>query len=128
MKLILPLFFVFLITAQNLKKDQTDLAPTVFKHWIHSFEEDKTGIQTYRPASYNFPMARGREGFEINENGTFIFHRIAPADGIEKVNGTWKSAGENEVHIQFSNSDIAPYTLQIIQASDTLLTLKKISH
>jgi hypothetical protein len=126
-KSVLPILFLLLLTAQTCRKSDIDLAPAVFKHWVHSFEEDTGGIQTYRPASYNFPLSRGREGFEVKENGTFIRHSIAPADGIEKIPGTWTAAGENKLRIQFNSSDFIPYTIQILQASDTLLTLKKIS-
>jgi hypothetical protein len=125
-KSLITILFFLLLSAQTCKKSQTDVATTVFKHWVHSFEEDTAGLQTYRPASYNFPLARGREGFEVKENGTFILHRTGPADGIEKINGTWKAAGDNKLQVQFNHPDIAPYTIQIIQATETLLTLKQI--
>lgn len=128
MKLLLSLCCFLLLTAQTCQKTQTDLAPAIFKHWVHSFEEDKTGIQTYRPALYNFPLARGREGFEVKDNGTFILHRIGPADKIEKADGSWTSAGKNKIKVRFNNLAIAPFTIQLIQANDTLLTLKKINN
>ncbi len=52
----------------------------IFKHWIHSHEEDGDDYRIFRPSSYEFPLSRGREGFEIKENGTFIWYRIAPAE------------------------------------------------
>ncbi len=128
MKLIFILFGILLLTAQTCQKTQSDLTPALFGHWIHSFEEDKTAIQTYRPASYSFPLARGREGFELQENGNFIFHSIGAADGTKQINGTWKSVDENKIQISFKNAEMAPYTIQLIHVTDSLLTLKKLSN
>ena len=126
MKLIFILFGILLLTAQTCQKTQSALAPTLFGHWVHSFEEDKPAIQTYRPASYAFPLARGREGFELKENGNFVLHRIGPADGTEPITGTWKSTSKNTIQVSFNNDGMAPYTIQLIHITDSLLTLKKI--
>ena len=34
----------------------------LFKHWIHSFEEDTASARVYRPKGYAFPRARGVPG------------------------------------------------------------------
>jgi hypothetical protein len=127
-KSIVTLFIFLVLSAQTCKKVQTDLPAGLFRHWVHSFEEDAAGLQTYRPATYSFPVARGREGFQLKEDGTFILHRTGPADGIEKVNATWKALSENTFRVELQHPDIAPYTIQIIQATDTVLTLKKINN
>jgi hypothetical protein len=127
-KQILIIVFFLVLTAQTCKTSETAIAQQVFKHWVHSFEEDTAGIQTYRPAAYNFPLARGREGFEVKANGIFVLHRIGPADGIEKAEGSWSLQEENTIRVSFKNADIAPYTLHIFQVNDTLLTLKKINN
>jgi hypothetical protein len=64
----------------------------LYQHWIHSHEEDNTekGYRTYRPSSYNFPPSRGRDGFEIKDDGTAIDHPIAPTDGNLTVQRRWK--------------------------------------
>ena len=63
------------------------------QHWIHSYEEngrqDTAAYQTYRPAGYRFPPARGRAGFEIKPGGIFIDHPIAPADGNLTLTKKW---------------------------------------
>jgi hypothetical protein len=125
-KPIFAILFFLLLSAQTCQKSQTGMTPVIFKHWVHSFEEDTQGMQAYRPASYAFPLSRGREGFEVKEDGTFVLHNIGPADGTDKIPGTWKQASGSTLKVTFSQTDIAPYTIQIIQASDTLLTLKKI--
>jgi hypothetical protein len=64
----------------------------LYQHWIHSFEEDEKDkkLTVYRPSRFNFPPARGREGFEIKRNGIFIWHPISPLDGNDTIEETWK--------------------------------------
>ena len=46
-------------------------------------------MRTYHDPSFAFPAARGREGFTIKADGEFIWHRIAPTDGIMNVPARW---------------------------------------
>ena len=52
-------------------------------HWIHSHEEDKGDVKVFRPSTFNFPLSRLRDGFEILENGTFIKYDIGKADTLD---------------------------------------------
>lgn len=85
------LVFMFFLLACNQatmsNQDKTEL----YQHWIHSYEEDDKVKQyvTYRPSSYDFPLSRGRIGFKINPDGTFIYHPIAPFDGNLTIMMTW---------------------------------------
>ena len=45
----------------------------IFKHWVHSSEEDKEGVMVFRPSHYNFLPSRGRQSIQIKENGEIIF-------------------------------------------------------
>ena len=47
----------------------TDGFKIISKFWIHSYEEDTEDVRVYRPRSYDFPLSRGRTGFEIKKNG-----------------------------------------------------------
>ncbi len=69
------------------------LPKEIFKHWVHSLEDDTKEVTVFRPSNYNFPPARGRGGFEIKENGNFIQYKISPTDGTEKVYVHWKAQG-----------------------------------
>lgn len=64
----------------------------LYQHWIHSYEEDEKdkSITTYRPKAYPFPPARGREGFEFQKNGVFMWYPIAPGDGNSVIKETWE--------------------------------------
>jgi hypothetical protein len=64
------------------------------QHWVHSHEEDTDTEMVFRPASYKFPPARGRKGFELKPDGTVIDYGIGPADRRTRSKGKWKLEGE----------------------------------
>ena len=102
------------------------LPPEVFKSWIHSQEEDKGAVQTYRTKDFKFPASRGRAGFEIKKDGEFIDHPIAPADGNETVPGKWEPAGEGKINVTFAKkADRKPFTLEIVSCDGTVLRVKR---
>jgi hypothetical protein len=63
--------------------------------WMHSREEDEPGIQVFRPASYDFPPARGREGFEFRADHGADFLGISPRDGSARSTCTWRIRAGN---------------------------------
>ena len=67
-------------------------SPLLYRHWIHLQEEDNAAqaYKVYRPDSYSFPPARGRDGFEIKKSGSLISHPIAAADGNQTILEKWK--------------------------------------
>jgi hypothetical protein len=68
----------------------SQLPHELFQHWIHSREEDRGDVRVYRPADYDFPPARGRDGFELKRDGTLIRYAIAAADGTTKRTERWE--------------------------------------
>jgi hypothetical protein len=106
------------------------LPPEIYeKKWIHSYEEDKEGIEVYHPSTFNFPLSRGRTGFEIEKNGTFIQYGIGPDDRQKKVEGNW-TIGEGEepntIKIDFATDKaIKPYNMKIICYDNSTLLIKK---
>jgi hypothetical protein len=102
-----------------------DFPPELFRVWLHSHEEDANDVSVFRPKGYNFPRARGREGFEIKSGGEFIFYEIAPSDGSQQRRGRWDAAGKNRIRVCFDDSDEAkPLTLDIISLKDDVLKVK----
>ena len=59
------------------------------QHWVHSHEEDTGTEMVFRPASYDFPPARGRQGFELKPDGGLIDYAIGPTDRRAKSKGKW---------------------------------------
>ncbi|TAF30811.1 MAG: hypothetical protein EAZ57_00315 [Cytophagales bacterium] len=58
--------------------------------WLHSHEEDRDGLKAYRPEDYKFKPSRGRTGFKLLTNDTFIAYLIAPNDTRNEQNGIWR--------------------------------------
>jgi hypothetical protein len=80
-------------------RDVAGLPPDVFQRWLHSHEEDSGGVQVYRPAGYRFPPARGRRGFELRPDGSYIAYGPGPADKPTSTPGRWEPAGDDRVRI-----------------------------
>jgi hypothetical protein len=64
------------------------------QRWLHSREEDSGNQIVYRPATYEFPPARGRTGFELRPDGSMIDIGIGPTDRRAEASGTWSLAGD----------------------------------
>ena len=102
-----------------------ELPKEIYKHWIHSHEEDTNEEKVFRPSSYDFPLSRGREGFEIKDNGEFIKYSIAPDDRSKKVVGHWKPEGPDKILVYFDDPKIEPCTLDIKSSEHDALVVKK---
>jgi hypothetical protein len=94
------------------------------QRWLHSHEEDSTTEAVYRPASYAFPRSRGRVGFELGPNHSFIEIGIAPADGPQETSGTWALRGQR---LQFftPSSRTLVRELDIVSMDDDRLVVRK---
>lgn len=106
--------------------DKGKLPPEVFNSWIHSREEDKGTDQAYRLKGFKFPPSRGRSGFEIQKDGEFIDHPIAPADGNETVPAKWESVGEGKIKVTFpKDAKRTPFTLEIVSCDGKVLRVRR---
>jgi len=65
--------------------------------WVHSHEEDVGGNQVFRPPSYDFPPARGRESFELRTGGVLVDRGPGPTDVPAEAEGTWGLEGDTLV-------------------------------
>jgi len=96
------------------------------KRWLHSHEEDSDTEMVFRPASFKFPPSRGRAGFDLKPNSSFVDIGIAPTDGPQESKGTWK-LHDNELELFKSASSTPTRTLQIVSADKNRLVVKKSS-
>ena len=122
------LFILFSLVLSNpgaSMEEHKDLPQEIFKHWVHSHEDDTKDIKVFRPVDYKFPPSRGREGFEFKKNGEFILYRIAPTDGSNKFFGHWKTGGKNKIIVSFETHDIGSYTITIVLCNKDILKIKK---
>jgi hypothetical protein len=58
--------------------------------WVHSHEEDTASEQVFRPAAFAFPPSRGRRGFELRPDGSYVETAPGPTDRPEEASGTWE--------------------------------------
>jgi hypothetical protein len=96
----------------------------IYRHWIHSHEEDTKDKKIYRPSNFKFPPARGRDGFAIKENGNFILYGIGATDKREEIHGSFKF-DSNNLHIDLTSTMQKSYTMTIISCDENQLVIKK---
>ena len=94
------------------------------KRWLHSHEEDSDTEMVFRPASFKFPPSRGRAGFDLKPNSSFIEIGIAPADGPQESKGTWQLL-DNKLELYKPSSSTPARTMQIVSADKNRLVVKK---
>jgi hypothetical protein len=95
--------------------------------WIHSHEEDTENEMVFRPADYDFPLSRGRSGFELKPDHKLIELNIAAADGSEEASGSWKleiSDDENMI-LQLKPHDSPTRQLSIRSINNDRLIVEK---
>ena len=88
--------------------------------WVHSHEEDGEGVQVYRPPTYDFPPARGRESIELQAGGALVDRGPGPTDVPAEAEGTWALRGETLV----LRSAAGERALDVVAAEDDQLVLR----
>jgi hypothetical protein len=89
--------------------------------WVHSYENDANGFKAYRPSSYAFPPARGREAFALTSDGAFTHYPIAPTDGNSEIKGTWAPKGERAISISLENGEAFSLSFHALEGGILLL-------
>lgn len=92
--------------------------------WLHSFEEDESGIEVYRPADrYAFPPARrGREVLEFGGTGTLTMSVPGPDDRPREQPGRWVAIGMNRFRLE-DGSQIGR-TIEIVESTPDILKIR----
>jgi hypothetical protein len=103
------------------------LPPALFRHWVHSREEDADGEAVYRPEGFAFPPAFGRDGFELRADGAFIQDDVGPADGIVRVRGRWTLRGRNRIAVAFRGTDREGYAFEIVAVDAAVLRIRRLA-
>jgi len=70
---------------------------TVHGSWLHSYEEDAAGERVFRRHDFAFPPSRGRQGFEIRADGTFVLYGIGRDDRPTPTTGSWKATEDGAI-------------------------------
>ena len=94
--------------------------------WIHSHEEDTDTEAVYRPADYDFPLSRGRGGFDLKPDNKLAEINIAPTDGTIEQAGSWQlKADADDLKLELNPEKSATRDLEIKSVSKDRLVVKK---
>ena len=94
--------------------------------WIHSHEEDTDTETVYRPADYDFPLSRGRTGFDLKPDNKLAETNIAPTDGTVENDGSWQlKAGDDDLTLELKTEKSSARDLKIKSVSKNRLIIKK---
>jgi hypothetical protein len=110
-------------TATDHGPRTADLPRQLFRHWIHSREEDQADVQVFRPPDFPFPPSFGRDGFEMRPDGQFVQHDIGRADEPVQVRGRWTQQGKNRVAVRFGGAR-EDFAFTVVSVDDTLLRIR----
>ena len=93
--------------------------------WRHSHEEDTATERVYRRGDYEFPPARGRDGFEFRPDHSCAYLGISARDGTAKQACTWqpREGTSGEVVVTFPGGE--QRVLQIVSVDRDRLVVKK---
>ena len=121
------LFFILLLVSacSSTKRAEKEFGENLFQHWAHAHEEDQSEYRAFRPADYDLPPSRGREGFKIQQNGSFLHYPIGAADAPKEVSATWKLSGKSTLVVTPSSPGAPPFELHILQVEKELLKIGK---
>ena len=96
----------------------------LYRHWVHSHEEDTDTETVYRPATWPFPPSRGRTGFDLKPDNRCAGFGIAPADGIEEFPATWELDDDDRLTI-YDDRQRPVHVMQLISVDDDRLVVRK---
>ncbi len=93
--------------------------------WVHSHEDDTSKVMVYRPDSYSFPPARGRDGFQLRADGTLILSAPGPADRSQVQAGQWQLRDDEVLVFTDSTGERARELGQIITVDARRLIIRR---
>jgi hypothetical protein len=91
--------------------------------WVRSHEDDTEGELVFRPASYDFPPARGRTSIDLRPDGSYVESAPGPVDVPEEHTGRWSLEG-NRLILE-AEGDRPNQAWEIAAAGDESLALKR---
>jgi hypothetical protein len=95
----------------------------IYKLWIHSHEEDDEAKKVYRSSSFDFPLSRGRDSFEIKKNGEIVSHAIGALDDIREKIGKFEIKYNNKLYVYFNKTK--PTIMTILFCEKDRLVIQK---
>ena len=92
--------------------------------WVHAHEEDTEDEMVFRPADADLPPARGRMGFELRADGTFVEAGLGARDVPEEATGTWALEGDM-ITLSEGAAQGVPREMEVVTADEERLVIRK---
>jgi hypothetical protein len=97
--------------------------PELVRRWVHVREEDRDGVEVYRPADRPLPPARGRDGIEFRPDGTFVDLKAGPVDApVGGPGGRWRADPDGRLELTGPEGTSSGY--DIVALDDDVLHLR----
>ncbi len=95
------------------------------QRWIHSHEEDTASEMVFRPASFTFPLSRGRKAFELRADGVLIETGIGPTDRPQEAQGRWKIENASRLIFYAASRSEPTRVMEIVSVDKDRLVIRK---
>jgi hypothetical protein len=96
----------------------------LYGRWLHSHEEDTDDEMVFRSASAKLPPSRGREGLELNEDGSYAETRPGPDDRPRTSSGRWRVEDDDRLVVETQGGE-SRRAMQIVAADGETIVVRK---
>ena len=103
---------------------EQDTQKILRRRWVHSHEEDTDKEMVFRPATFEFPLSRGRSPFELKPDGSLVEGGIGPTDRPVETQGTWELEDDDRLVLRPDPSE-TPRVMQIASVDEDRLVIEK---
>lgn len=108
-----------LLTAKRISEQM------LFGRWVHSHEEDSETEMVYRPSTFDFPPARGRQSFELNTDFSYIEIGIGPTDRPQEFYSRWELDNKGVLKIYDTKHSKLIKVMSVISVEANRLLIEK---
>ena len=121
------LYLILLLASacSSTQRAEKAFGESIFQHWVHAHEEDQAEYRAFRPVGYELPPSRGREGFEIRRDGSFIHYPIGAADMPGEAPAKWRLKDKSTLLVTPDDPTRPSFELQILEVDKGLLKITK---
>jgi hypothetical protein len=119
------LILTFASVSTNLYAQNCPPSKLYGNVWVHSHEEDTDTVKVYRPSTFQFPLSRGRDKFEIKKDGTILIYSVGSSDRLNQIAAHWKRINKFTIKVTPNKPELSPFTLRIISCVEAKITIQK---
>jgi hypothetical protein len=111
------------VENDQVEGDQVE-GDQVSGRWVHAHEEDTEDEMVFRPADTELPPARGRMGFELRADGTFVEAGLGARDVPEEAAGSWVLE-DGTIKLSEGATQGVPREMEVVSVDEDRLVVRK---